>query len=285
MVRRAVEKRPGRFHFAITTNGVCTSPAAIDLLEAGHFQVVLSIDGPAEVHDSCRRTVSGAPTHATVMRFLEALRSRTGCWVRGSAVVRSGWSLAEASNYLRSLPVDVIKAQAVRLPNGAPYALSGAERQAYLDDLEKVGSQVIAELEAGRPPRDDRFSSRILQLLKGVKRRSFCGAGHTGFGITPDGTILPCVLMSPVGTRLGHVNGEPALWVQAGRRWRAARRPRPECRECSALPLCGGGCHVLKPVCGEDECDLIRRNCEIAVSIFEHFRPNPEALLALAGIT
>ena len=38
------------------------------------------------------------------------------------------------------------------------------------------------------------------------------------------------------------------------------------------------------PVCGDDECDLIRKNCEVATMIFERFRSNPEALLALAGI-
>jgi len=35
------------------------------------------------------------------------------------------------------------------------------------------------------------------------------------------------------------------------------------------------------PVCGADECDLIRKNCEVAIAIFEHFRSTPEALLGM----
>lgn len=285
MLDRSSEKESGRFSFAVTTNGTCLSPAVIDLLDAGKFQVILSIDGPAEIHDECRRTVGGAPTHARVMDFLKALKSQTDCRVRGSAVVRSGWGLSQAEEYLRALPVDAIKAQAVRGLDGTPYALSETEKQTYLQDLEAIGRLVIAELDTGQMPRDDRFSSRVLQLLTGRGREAFCGAGHTTFGITPSGHVLPCVLVEQDGNLLGHVNDGPETWVQAGRRWKKSRPRRAECKECSYFHLCGGGCPALMPVCGADECDLIRKNCEVTIAIFEHFQSTPEALLALAGIT
>ena len=285
MLNRSGEKQSGRFGFAVTTNGTCLSQNAIDLLGAGNFQVILSIDGPAEIHDECRRTTEGTPTHATVIEFLKNLRSQTSCRIRGSAVVRSGWSLSQATAFLRSLPLDTIKAQAVRTPTGTPYGLSDEEKQAYLDDLETIGLQVIAELESGQAPRDDRFSSRVLQLLKGEPRETFCGAGYSTLGITPSGTVLPCVLMDPDSCLLGHVNDDPENWVQAGRLWKESRPLRTQCQACSFLHLCGGGCHALMPVCGADECEIIHRNCEVAVGIFEHFRSSPEALLPLAGIT
>jgi uncharacterized protein len=285
MVERAEEKTPGRFSFAITTNGTCGSEAAVALLGRGRFQVILSVDGPAAVHDECRRTAGGGATHARVLEFLGQLRARTECRVRGSSVVRSGWSLARAESYLRTLPVDAIKAQAVRGPEGTPYALSAAEKAAYLDDLEELGRQVVAELEADRVPLDDRFSNRVLQLLAGFERESFCGAGESTFGVTPTGEVLPCVLMEAEGHRLGHVDGDPAVWRQAGERWRQRRQaPRPECRGCPALPLCGGGCPALLPVCGADECDYVRRCCQVAAGIYRHFRARPEKLLTLAGI-
>lgn len=285
MLDRAQAKAPGRFSFAITTNGVCTSPAAIELLDQGNFHVILSIDGPAEIHDACRRTTHDEPTHDRVLRFLQALRTQTNCWVRGSSVVRSGWSLAQAVAYLRTLPVDAIKAQAVRGPAGSPFALSTAEKQAYLADLATIGAQVVAEIETEQPPLDDRFSSRVLQLLTGKRRDAFCGAGETTFGITPSGAVLPCILLEPASCTLGHVNDDPSTWMQAGRQWKLTQARRTACATCQFLSLCGGGCPALMPVCGDSECELIAQNCEVATTIYEHFRSRPEALLILAGIT
>lgn len=284
MVAEAGRRAAGRFAFAVTTNGTCLSQRVLELLQAGRFQVILSIDGPIEIHDECRRMGNGRPSHARVLSFLQALRRDTDCLVRGSAVVRSGWSLRAAVDYLSSLPVDSIKAQAVRVPDGAPYRLTAEEKQAYMEDLDAVGGQVVAELEAGQVPRDDRFSNRVLQLLAGMERDSFCAAGETTFGITPTGDVLPCVLMDSADAYLGHVNEDPMTWREAGRVWRELRRPRPECRGCAARPLCGGGCPAIMPVCSADECDYIRKNCEVATSIYAHFRDAPEKLLALAGI-
>lgn len=284
MLNRAAQKPQGRFAFGITTNGTLISSTTLDLLRAGSFEVILSIDGPAPIHDECRRTREGAPSHARVLEFLAALRSETDCRIRGSAVVRSGWRLSQAVNYLLSLPVDVIKAQAIRSPAGSPYALSESERKVYLEDLELIGHYVIQELEGGRRPRDDRFSIRVLQLLAGMERHTFCGAGDTSFGITPAGEVLPCVLMEPEANLLGHIHDAPRTWRQAGRAWLRSHPQKDECTSCAAQPLCAGGCPALLPVCGPGECVFVRKNCEIAAAIHDHFRYSPEALLGLVGI-
>lgn len=285
LVEAAAEK-PGRFTFAITTNGTLVSDEILEFLDRGRFQVILSLDGPAEVHDACRRTFNGSPTHDRVLAFLHSLRRSTRCWVRGSAVVRRGWRLNEAGSYLRSLPLDAIKAQAVRVADTIPLALSKAEKICYFEDLEEVGRTVIQELEDNVKPLDDRFSNRVLQILKGSRRESFCGAGSTTFGFMPDGTVTPCVLLDTQEQSLGHIDNSPDSWVEAGRNWRMQRiNKRPDdCRSCSVLALCGGGCPAIMPVCGVDECEITRKNCEIAQNIYQHFADRPEKLLLLAGI-
>lgn len=284
LVEKAEEKPVNRFSFAITTNGTLLTAQILELLERGNFQVILSIDGPSEVHDRCRTSLGDSPTHHKVMQFLDAVKARTSCWVRGSAVVRKGWRLRDAEHYLRSLPVDSIKAQAIRVDDSDPFALSAEERRAYFDDLEAVAEMVIDELEAGRRPVDDRFSNRVLQLLAGDERERFCGAGSTTFGFMPDGTVTPCVLLEGEAYRLGHIDQEPSAWREAGKRWRESSGAREECRHCPARPLCGGGCPAILPVCGANECDIIRKNCEVAQSIYRHFAGREELLLPLAGI-
>lgn len=285
MVRRTASYPPRRFSFAVTTNGTLGSPEAIALLHEGKFQVILSIDGPARIHDAARRTAMNTATHHKVMEFLDALRRDTCCSVRGSAVVRSGWSLSEASAYLRTLPVDRIKAQAVRSSPDASHTLTESEFKHYLDDLDRVGEQVIEDIASGVIPLDDRFSARVLQLLSGNERKSFCGAGDTMLGVAPDGTILPCILMGENAPSLGHVEDDSSKWRMNGLHWQNTITKPASCDGYSAWSLCKGGCPAVMPVCAESECDITRKNCEIASRIYRHFLNDPLKLLILAGIS
>lgn len=284
MLQKTVNYKERRFAFAITTNGTIVDPEVFELLKTGRFTVILSVDGPPEVHDGCRRTKGGGPSHSTVMDFLGNLRARTRCRVWGSAVVRSGWSLRQAEDYLSSLPVDAIKAQAIRVCESGPFALTTAERIEYQKHLAEIGDQVIRSLEAGTRPRDDRFSSRVLQLLMGISRKRYCDAGQSCFGITPDGTVLGCLLVNSPQNRLGHIDEDPASWRQRGKQWAEGWVHGSDCDNCAALFLCGGGCPAVNPICGDGECDIVRKNCEVARNIYEHFRSRPEVLLGLAGI-
>ncbi|NIM18549.1 MAG: radical SAM protein [Candidatus Aminicenantes bacterium] len=284
MVKRAGDKKPGRIGFVVTTNGTILSDAVIDLLEAGKFDIVLSIDGPAEVHDACRKRVDGSPTHRDVMRFLETVRSRTSCYVTGAAVIRSGWRLLYASEYLRTLPIDNVKAQAVRLAAGTPYALTEEDMKLYQQDLEAIGRQVIKELEAEKVPMDRRFAGRVMKLLiKGEGLMRYCDAGKSNLGITPSGVVKACLLVDEEDAVLGHVNDDVEVWKQAGLKWQ--ERPlRKKCTSCSYLQLCGGGCPAVVPVCGDEECKIVHKECDVANVIYEHFSDKQENLLGLVGI-
>jgi uncharacterized protein len=271
------------FSFAITTNGTISTKKAMTTLRKGRFNVILSIDGPEHIHDTYRRTKQGAPTHKKVLKFLEKTRSEK-LFVRGSSVVRKGWSLQEARVYLKTLPVDAIKAQAVRLPPSNPIALSGKERNDYFKHLKQIGKETIEGINQDKNPKDDRFNNRVLQLMCKTTRESFCGAGTRTFGMSSDGTMLPCVLLAgKKGVSLGNINDDNT-WVKQGLEWANKHKPREKCQECWALPLCGGGCPAMFSVCGEDECELVRANCETALEIYASFINNPEDLLVLSGV-
>jgi radical SAM protein with 4Fe4S-binding SPASM domain len=105
------------------------------------------------------------------------------------------------------------------------------------------------------------------------------------FGINPSGHVLPCVLMDPEECTFGHIGDDPKSWITAGLKWKKSRPQRAECESCSDYNLCGGGCPAILPICGSDECDIVRKNCEVARMIFEHFRSRPESLLGMVGIT
>lgn len=279
----AAKPMGGKFSFAIITNGTISSKKVINTLKKGRFNIILSIDGPEKIHDELRRSKGGKPTHKKVLKFLENAKAE-GLYVRGSSVIRKGWSLKEATAYLETQPVDAIKAQAVRLPPEHFLALSGDERELYFRHLHDVAEQTINAISDNMVPKDDRFTSRVLQLLCHKKRESFCGAGKWTFGMACDGTMLPCVLLAGTeGVALGNINGN-SRWVEQGQRWVADHKPREGCQQCWALPLCGGGCPAMLSVCGEDECDMVRKNCELALAIYGAFLKKPQDLIILSGV-
>jgi uncharacterized protein len=279
----AASLKEGAFSFAITTNGTVATKKAMTTLKRGNFNVVLSIDGPDYIHNACRKTKHGEPTHARVLEFLHKAKSE-GLHVRGSSVVRKGWTLKEACAYLDTLQVDAVKAQAVRLARQNPLSLDDSERADYFGHLKQIGQETIESIQNNKVPKDDRFNHRILQLLCKVSRDSFCGAGTRTFGMSSDGTMLPCVLLAgKEEVALGNIN-DNGEWAKKGINWANMHKPRQECQECWALPLCGGGCPAMLSVCGEDECELVRMNCEVALQIYATFLDHPQDLLVLSEV-
>jgi uncharacterized protein len=64
------------FSHSIQTNGMLLTEAWCDFLLQHRVSIGVSLDGPAFLHDSRRRTRRGHGTHASVMRGIELLRRR-----------------------------------------------------------------------------------------------------------------------------------------------------------------------------------------------------------------
>ena len=66
---------PGaRLRFGMTTNGWLLDDAAITFLAENAFDLAVSLDGPASVHDRYRRTLSGRPTFRRVWNRVRRIR-------------------------------------------------------------------------------------------------------------------------------------------------------------------------------------------------------------------
>ena len=61
--------------YVATTNGTVLSDRTAELLQRHHIGLTVSLDGPALAHDRLRPARRGAPSHATIMRNVERLRS------------------------------------------------------------------------------------------------------------------------------------------------------------------------------------------------------------------
>ncbi len=85
----------GRLPHAIQTNGMLITEEWCDLFLEFGVRIGVSLDGPASLHDARRKTRSGAPTHARVMRGIDMLQKRNVpfhviCVVGAASLPRAG---------------------------------------------------------------------------------------------------------------------------------------------------------------------------------------------------
>ena len=73
----AISSRTGcEIPIAVTTNGLLIDDEWLTCFEACNISVAISLDGPAHIHDTHRRTFQGTGTHAAVERAARMLVSR-----------------------------------------------------------------------------------------------------------------------------------------------------------------------------------------------------------------
>lgn len=269
--------------FSVTTNGTLIDREKADFLNHFGYSVLISCDGPAEIHDSMRLTNDGEPTFAKVMDTIALLKGHQGIKLGLSAVIHRLNRLNNAYNFLKSLYPDFIKAEYVRVNEDHPFNLQASEKEIYFQDVKQIADEVVLDLLEGCVPKDYRFNSRLLQLWRQIKRKEFCGAGSSILGVAANGDIYPCSLL--IGIRdclLGNVfeNMRPEK-VKAFKQWHAASGKKG-CRQCKIKDYCGGGCAAMWKTVQRGFCEYIQNEVDLAHYIYKRvvdLKPESFALL------
>jgi uncharacterized protein len=270
-------------HFYITTNGTLINEEIAGFFDRFRFNVYLSIDGDKASHDQYRKYHNGKGSFDDVMRNFDLLKARPHIHIIGSSVVRDGFSLGEAIQFLEQHGADTCKAERVRLGDGATGSLVGAQHDLYLRDTRDLVNHYIEAISNGRKAMDFRLTPKILQLLLRKRRDFFCAAGDRMFGFAANGEIYPCALhvgreKSKLGSLAEGINRDAAKDF----REKYSADSQPKCGECWARNLCGGGCSAMIDRFGHEDCEALRAEAEAAIVVFDHFAAqDPMQLLAL----
>jgi uncharacterized protein len=231
----------------LQTNGTLLDDAFAKVLARGKYLVGISIDGPAEIHDRYRRTVSGGGSHRDVLRGLEALR--------GNGVEYNVLTLVSKSNvdrprevyrYLRELGVEYHQyIPCVEFePDGSPrsYSISGTEWGRFLNEI-------FDEWFAGDTRRVSvrNFDTVVSTIVQGVP--GVCTAGthcRQYFVVEHNGDVYPCDFFVQPEKRLGNVLTDQFLHLWRSPSYRAFGRAKrewnPVCGDCEFLHYCAGDC-------------------------------------------
>jgi uncharacterized protein len=247
---RAVLPQP--CSISIQTNGVLITTEMLDICAAYGVGLSVSIDGPADVHDSCRVDRRDRPTHAAVVAGIETLKrhpATTQLFSGVLAVVDPSSSPASIYAYFKELgipSVDFLYRDGNR--SALPPGKAAADSVEYGTWMTGILRAYLADM---NPPRIRVLDDMMKLLLggSGVKE----GVGLTDFGIAvidTDGSITKTDTLksSAPGDRFAepwsvHTH-ELADVVQSPVFGFYHDQQRPTsaiCKSCAYLNICGGG--------------------------------------------
>lgn len=232
------------FRFTLTTNGVLIDDDVIEFCNREMYNVVLSLDGRREVHDSRRKLGGGGSYDVILPKFQKFVAARGGrsYYMRGT-YTRANIDFTADILHMADLGFTELSMEPAVAAPGGPGALTEDDLPALYEQYESLASEMLRREGEGR---GFTFYHYTLDLAGGpciYKRASGCGSGSEYLAVSPGGQLYPChrfvgedaYLMGDV--RSGVTNAP----------LRAAFRScgiysRRECRECWARLYCSGGC-------------------------------------------
>jgi radical SAM protein with 4Fe4S-binding SPASM domain len=228
----------------LLTNGVrLAGPGYADLLAGcglDHVQVTLESPDPA-VHEG----MTGAGCFGkTVKGIGNCIEAGIFTLTNTTLTRANAGSVAGLPEFVKGLGLAKFAVNAVIHGGKAlegDFALDPVELEDVLTGLTGEADRLGMEIVWYSPTRYCTFDPMELDL--GPKR---CTAGEYNLCVEPDGGVLPCQSWyEPVGSMLtddwDSIWNHPAMVAVREREWVG-----PECRECTLLSLCGGGCPLEK---------------------------------------
>jgi len=235
--------------FVVKTNGTILSEALTDFLREHAVKVVVSIDGPAGVHDRHRVTKAHTPTNSIVLRNLKTLlECDVNCVASLTVHPDACDALCESVRELHDTGIkhiDVGPAYGTVTwsdKQTSTLVESVLEIARFMCDVRLAGGR----LEVGPMYRESEHVGGVLKDTWG------CHAASSNIAFMPNGQIAGCSSLAMLATRypdlvIGDVtsgiNEDCAAHVIALAQ--AALDLRKDCQGCDSSRNCTGGCLAI----------------------------------------
>ena len=265
------------FRFTLTTNGVLLNDDIMEFLNKEMANVVLSIDGRAEVNDKMRPFRNGKGSYELIVpKFKKVAESRnqTNYYVRGT-FTRNNLDFSEDVLHLADLGFEQISVEPVVAADTESYALREEDIPVICEEYDKLAKEMVKRSKEGKC---FNFFHFMIDLQGGpcvAKRISGCGSGTEYLAVTPWGDFYPChqfvgeekFLLGNVDT--GIVNTDIVETFKGCNVY-----AKDKCKNCFSKFYCSGGCaansynfHGSINDVYEVGCELQRKRVECAIMI------------------
>lgn len=283
----------------LVTNGTLLDEEIMEWLIACRWNVKISLDGPAAVHNRWRILPGSKDTHQAVSRAIAYMAERIPDRFSVCAVLCRGNDPAEVFAAIENLGVRQIDLIPVAhsdysiipgpgdIENYRTFIMNYAARFLESDSTD-TGKTPPSALTA--------FNQCMIRLMGYKLARTYCSAGRSYLGAGSRGDLYPCGRFVGVDRyRLGHLTGgtDPealrAFQDGAGRPYEC----REACSRCWAAPLCGGPCFAVAEMFGpgngepvDFHCAYMLETAKAAVFLFNQLREQkPQQLLPFLSRT
>lgn len=200
----------------LNTNGTILNDRVIELIKKYDLQVVVSIDGPEEVHDDFRKTCNGTGSFATIIRNVHSMFEETGQpvgyeMVYSNHLLEKGWTLLKVLEYMQEiLPKSNYTMFVAPMVNtGENPALQdyyGFSDELLENQLEVIRTGFDRIREGLEPVFHYDITSNIRSLMQRRGRAHFCGVGVSKLMVDGRGDVVPCnALINRKGFVIGTV--------------------------------------------------------------------------------
>ncbi len=273
---RSIEKEKGKnFRFTLTTNGLLIDDDVIDFSNEQMHNVVLSLDGRKEIHDSVRVDYNGKGSFDTIVpKFQKFVKERGDkeYYMRGTFTHANPDFLKDIEVML-DLGFDKISMEPVVCAPEDKSALTEEDKPIIFEQYELLAKKMLEREEEGK---GFTFYHYMIDLKGGpcvYKRISGCGSGTEYMAVTPWGDLYPChQFVGDEKFKLGDIF-EGVTNTQKVDEFKSCNAySRPDCRDCWAKLYCSGGCaanayHATGSVRGiyEYGCELFKKRMECAI--------------------
>ncbi len=265
------------FRFTLTTNGLLIDDDVIAFVNKEMSNVVLSLDGRKEVHDSLRKTISGQGSYDIIIpKFKKLVEARGGknYYIRGT-FTHNNIDFLKDILHMADLGFTELSMEPVVCAPDEPYTLTEEDLPILKEQYELLAKEMIKRDSENR---GFTFYHYMLDLTHGpciYKRISGCGSGTEYLAVTPWGDLYPChQFVGDEKFKLGDIyNGIVNTKVRDEFKLCNAYA-RPECKDCWAKLYCSGGCaansyHATGNILGTYKygCELLKKRIECAIMI------------------
>lgn len=258
----------------LQTNGILIDDEFAQHLAENHFLIGLSIDGPADIHDTYRVYGHGGGSHADVMKTMARLK-RYGVEYNVLTLVNNLNVKKPLDSYHYLCDLGVLFHQYIECIEFD----SEGKLQPFAVTPEEWGEFLCAIFDEWYKNDTRRISVRLFDSILSVmlgQPPTVCAMGNDCrqyFVVEHNGDVYPCDFFVRPELKLGNVLNDDWLMLQKlpmYEQFGARKRQRPaQCETCPYVRFCAGDCPKNRPGKG-DERGRLSTLCKGWMTFYEH---------------